>query len=91
MIHHSRKEHTMSQVKILQKEKRLPDKAPRQGKNDLLVQSHNQANPRDARPEDFEPITEELEFSGACGNTPAEYKKLLEVGPRARKDPDLRK
>jgi hypothetical protein len=37
---------------IIEKEK-LPDKSPKQGKDDLLVLSHNQAHPGDAKPEDF--------------------------------------
>jgi hypothetical protein len=78
-------------TKILDKEKRLPEKAPRQGKNDVVVQSHNQANPRDAKPEDFQPISEELEFSGQCGDSEKEYAELLKAGPRARKNPDPRK
>jgi hypothetical protein len=37
---------------IVEKEN-LPDKAPQQGKDDLLTLSHNQAHPGSAKPEDF--------------------------------------
>ena len=55
--------------KIITKAEPKPDKAPRQGKDDLVILSHNQENPRDAKPEDFQPISEEKEFSGQCGHS----------------------
>ena len=38
---------------VIEKETKLPDKAPQQGKDDLLTLSHNQAHPGSAKPEDF--------------------------------------
>jgi len=56
-------------------------------KDELIELSHNQQTPGDARPEDFEPESEELEFSGSCGDSQREYRELLKEGPKARKDP----
>ena len=56
-------------------------------KDQLLELSPNQESPRDAKPTDFEPQTEEIEFGGACGDTQREYRELLKEGPKARKDP----
>ena len=56
-------------------------------KDELIELSHNQQTPGDAKPTDFEPESEELEFSGACGDTQREYRELLKEGPKARKDP----
>jgi hypothetical protein len=47
--------------------------------------SPSQEGPRLAAPEDFEPISEELEFGGACGDSKSEYRKLT------RPDRDLGK
>ena len=66
--------------KIIDKDSK-PDRAPKQGKDDFLIQSRNQANPSLARPEDFQPISEEVEFSGHCGDTSEEYDQLLKAGP----------
>jgi hypothetical protein len=38
---------------VIEKETKLPDKVPQQGKDDLLTLSHNQAHPGSAKPEDF--------------------------------------
>jgi hypothetical protein len=56
-------------------------------KDELIELSPNQQSPRNARPEDFEAESEQIEFSGACGDTPREYRELLKEGPKARKDP----
>lgn len=40
-------------VPVIEPETKLPDKAPRQGKDDLLTLSHNQAHPGSAKAEDF--------------------------------------
>jgi len=40
-------------VAVIEKETKLPDKAPQQGKDDLLTLSHNQAHPSSAKPEDL--------------------------------------
>jgi hypothetical protein len=56
-------------------------------KDQLLELSPNQESPRDARPEDFEPESEQIEFGGACGDSQREYQELLKQGPKARKDP----
>ena len=56
-------------------------------KDELIELTPNQQAPRDARPEDFKPQSEEIEFSGSCGDTPREYRELLKEGPRGRKDP----
>lgn len=40
-------------VAVIEKETKLPEKAPQQGKDDLLTLSHNQAHPGSAKPEDF--------------------------------------
>ena len=57
------------------------------GKDELIELSHNQQSPRDAKPTDFEPESEQLAFSGQCGDTQREYNELLKEGPMARKDP----
>jgi hypothetical protein len=56
-------------------------------KDQLLELSPNQESPRDARPEDFEPESDQIEFSGSCGDTPREYNELLKAGPTGRRDP----
>jgi hypothetical protein len=56
-------------------------------KDRLIELSPNQQTPGDAKPTDFEPQTEEIEFGGACGDTPREYRELLKEGAKARKDP----
>jgi hypothetical protein len=56
-------------------------------KDELIQLSANQQAPRDARPEDFEVESEQIEFGGACGDNQREYNELLKVGPKARKDP----
>jgi len=56
-------------------------------KDELIELTPNQQAPRDARPEDFEPESEQLEFGGACGDNQREYKDLLKQGPKARRDP----
>lgn len=76
--------------KIITKEI-LPEIAPEGKKDELVQQSYNQQHPADARPGHFIILGEELEFGGACGDTPKEYERLLQVGPRARKNPDPRK
>ena len=56
-------------------------------KDQLIELSHNQQTPGDARPEDFEVESEQIEFGGACGDNQGEYRQLLKAGPRGRKDP----
>jgi hypothetical protein len=56
-------------------------------KDEVIELSHNQQTPGDARPEYFVPISEELEFSGSCGDSQREYRELLREGPKGRKDP----
>jgi hypothetical protein len=57
------------------------------GKDQLIKLSPNQQSPRNARPEDFQAESEQVEFGGACGDSQREYNELLKVGPAARKDP----
>ena len=57
------------------------------GKDELIKLTANQESPRDAKPTDFEPESEQIEFGGACGDSQREYNELLKVGRRGRKDP----
>jgi hypothetical protein len=56
-------------------------------KDEVIELSPNQLSPRNARPEDFQAESEQVEFGGACGDSQQEYRALLRVGPAARKDP----
>lgn len=46
--------------------------------NTLVELTHNQENPGAARPSDFEIENERLEGGGQCGDSPAEYRALLD-------------
>jgi hypothetical protein len=56
-------------------------------KDELIKLSHNRQTPGDARPEDFEPESEQLEFSGACGDSHREYNELLQGGSGGKARP----
>jgi hypothetical protein len=51
-------------------------------RNTLTPMSKNQLSPGLCDPRDFEVIEAGVPFNGNCGNTEAEYKKLLRDGER---------
>ena len=73
-------------------------KLPTVGKhvdNQKLEPSANQMSPSLAKPEDFEVMEngglggETLPFDSSCGNTPAEYDRLLKIGRSGNKKPSI--
>jgi len=55
---------------------KIPHRKVGDGKDHKKIElSWQQLTPGDAKPEDFVPISEELEFGGACGDTPEEYER----------------
>ena len=76
----------------------LPEKSPeKQGKNDLFAQSHNQQNPRDAKPSDFvvlkseDAATAEYIGHGQSGTNADECRKLKEATAADRGKSKFRK
>ncbi|MGA8367803.1 MAG: hypothetical protein WB716_10855 [Candidatus Acidiferrales bacterium] len=72
--------------------KRFPEQ-PATGKHmdeAPIMLSVAQSNPNLASPEDFEPLEnggaggETLPFDGSCGDSAAEYRRLLKKGPAGR-------